>query len=194
MGKIYVLLGKSASGKDTIAKKVMKKMEGKLHPIVPYTTRPIRDGEENGKQYYFVTDEEKEKLIEQGVVVEMRTYQTVNGPWSYFTVDDGNIDLEHNDYLIIGTLESLVKIQTYFTEERVVPIYINVDDGDRLMRAIQREKEEEHPNYKELCRRFLADENDYSEENRKSCNIHNTVENVDLDQSVEKVIAIISKR
>ena len=65
MGKIYVLLGKSASGKDTIAKKVMKKMEGQLHPIVPYTTRPIRDGEENGKQYYFVTDEEKEKLIEQ---------------------------------------------------------------------------------------------------------------------------------
>jgi guanylate kinase len=52
--RIFVILGKSASGKDTIFQRVLA--ECNLNPIVYYTTRPRRTGETHGKDYYFVTD------------------------------------------------------------------------------------------------------------------------------------------
>ena len=56
MGKIFYLMGKSSSGKDTIFKELLKGDE-ELKTIVPYTTRPIRSGEQEGVEYHF-TDEE----------------------------------------------------------------------------------------------------------------------------------------
>ena len=52
MGRIYCVMGKSASGKDSIYHEVMKQ-EPELLPIVPYTTRPIRQGEIEGREYHF---------------------------------------------------------------------------------------------------------------------------------------------
>lgn len=51
-GKIVYLMGKSSSGKDTIFKELMKEGTMDLRTIVPYTTRPIRAGEENGVEYF----------------------------------------------------------------------------------------------------------------------------------------------
>ena len=53
MGKIFCIMGKSATGKDTIYKKILQNSELKLRRIVSYTTRPIREGEEEGVEYYF---------------------------------------------------------------------------------------------------------------------------------------------
>ena len=50
MGKIYYVMGKSASGKDTIYKRLVKKMP-ELGTVRMYTTRPIRDGETNGVEF-----------------------------------------------------------------------------------------------------------------------------------------------
>lgn len=94
-----------------------------------------------------------------------RTYDTVYGQWKYATIDDGQMNLDDSDYLIIGTLESYSKMKSYYGEEYLVPIYIEVEDGERLSRALQRERQQEQPKYDELCRRFLADQNDFSEEN-----------------------------
>jgi len=44
MGKIYYIMGKSSSGKDTIYKKLMERMRGKLKTVTGYTTRPMREG------------------------------------------------------------------------------------------------------------------------------------------------------
>lgn len=52
MGKIVYLMGKSSSGKDTVFKELMKEGTMDLRTIVPYTTRPIRAGEENGVEYF----------------------------------------------------------------------------------------------------------------------------------------------
>ena len=59
MGRIFYLMGKSASGKDTIYKRLLKECP-KLHPVVLYTTRPMRDGERQGTEYYFVNQEQLE--------------------------------------------------------------------------------------------------------------------------------------
>ena len=106
-------------------------------------------------------------------------------------MNDDQIDLEHQNYLIIGTLESYLKIRDYFGKEKVVPIYIEVEDGERLKRAIAREETQETPKYEELCRRFLADQEDFSEEKIKEAGISRRFENDDLDVCVRNIIDFI---
>ena len=146
MGKIFYLMGKSASGKDTLFKEILNRLP-QLKTVVPYTTRPIRAGETNGREYFFSTEEELGQLSKLGKVVECRIYETMMGPWSYFTVDDGQIDLKNQNYLMIGTLESYEKTRNYFGTEKLVPIYITVENGLRLQRALDREKLEPVPHY-----------------------------------------------
>ncbi len=163
MGKIFYVMGKSSSGKDSLYRALLNHPELQLKRIVLYTTRPIRAGEKEGEEYHFVGEKELEALDQAQKVIELRSYDTVQGIWKYFTVDDG-IDLYSRDYLAIGTLVSYKKTAAYYGQENVVPLYIEVEDGERLMRAIQREQTQVHPDYEELCRRFLADCADFSEE------------------------------
>ena len=195
MGSIYCIMGKSSSGKDTIFKLLLDKKDLNINRIVSYTTRPIRSNEKPGEEYNFVSIEEKDKLLESGKVIEIRKYDTVHGPWFYFTVDDGNIDLDNKDYLLIGTVESFVKIRDYYGSDRVLPIYIQVDDGVRLSRALEREMRQEHPKYEEMCRRFLADQQDFSPENIKDANITNVFDN-DQDSNItcERIAEFIKNR
>ncbi len=171
MGKIFCIIGKSATGKDTIYENLLADNDLQVKRIIPYTTRPIRDGEVEGREYHFITMEDVDRLEQEGRIVEVRQYNTVYGPWKYLTVNDGAIDLESGNYLIIQTLEGYVKIRDYYGADKVCPIYIEVEDGDRLMRAIFREKQQDVPKYEEMCRRFLADAKDFSEENIKEAGI-----------------------
>ena len=182
MGKIYYVMGKSSSGKDTIYKKLLAR-HPEFHTIVPYTTRPIREGEHNGVEYYFV-DERRLREIQ---VIEVRSYDTKCGIWTYFTADDGQIDLERHDYLVIGTLVSYEAMKNYFGKNALVPIYIEVEDGERLTRALEREKEQHVPKYAEMCRRFLADEEDFSEENLRRAEIAHRFENEDLSKCLTEI-------
>lgn len=163
VGKIFFVMGKSASGKDTIYKRLLEQFPD-IKTVTLYTTRPMREGEKEGVEYHFIGAETLEAMEAEGRVIEKRTYQTMYGPWSYATVDDGQIDLSRSSYLMIGTLESYESIRTYFGNQDTVPIYIEVEDGERLNRALNRERQQKIPKYTELCRRFLADENDFSEE------------------------------
>lgn len=191
MGKIFYLMGKSASGKDTIYKKV-KEQVPELKTIVIYTTRPIREGEQDGREYYFVDDNRLEKLQESGKVIELREYNTVHGIWKYFTADDGQFDGD-DDYIAIGTLESYVQLRNYFGEERLIPIYIEVEDGLRLERALARERMQANPKYEEMCRRFLADAADFSVDNLEKAGITHKYFNIDMEKCVEEIILGIQK-
>ena len=192
MGKIFCVMGKSATGKDTIYQKLLQENALQLKRIIPYTTRPIREGEENGREYHFCAEADVEKLKNEGKIVELRAYDTVYGVWKYFTVNDGNIQLDKENYLLIGTLEAYVKIRNYFGVENTVPIYIEVEDGERLLRAISREKEQDVPKYEEMCRRFLADAKDFSEEKLKEAGIEKRFINASLDTTLEEVESYIT--
>ena len=186
MSKIFYLMGKSASGKDTIYKKVKERMP-ELKTIVIYTTRPIREGEKNGREYYFVDDKKIKEFQEAGKVIELREYNTVHGIWKYFTVDDGQFDGDDN-YLAIGTLESYVQLRAYFGQERLVPLYVEVEDGLRLERALARERMQATPKYEEMCRRFLADAADFSVENLNSAGITRKFVNIDMEKCVDEIV------
>ena len=187
MGK---MMGKSSSGKDTLYKEVLKALP-KLKTLVLYTTRPIREGEQEGIEYHFVTDEELERFEKAGKIIEERTYDTVYGAWKYATIEDGQINLAAYDYLVIGTLESYAGMKKCYGAENLVPIYIEVEDGERLSRALSRERQQEQPKYEEMCRRFLADQKDFSEENLEEAGIVRRYYNDDKVQCLEKIIGEI---
>lgn len=191
MGKLIYLIGKSSSGKDTIYRELLKMQELKLKKVVLYTTRPIREGEKEGVQYNFVDDETFFALKKDGKVIEDRQYNTYYGLWRYFTVDDGMIDLEHHNYLIIGTLESYVRTAEYYGSDKVLPIYLDLDDGIRLQRALNREMTQEVPKYEEMCRRFLADSEDFSDDKMEEAGITKRFNNEDLNKCLEEIKAYL---
>lgn len=193
MGKIFCLLGKSSSGKDTIFKELEKEKRLNLIPVVSYTTRPKRTYETDGLEYNFIDEQILKKYIDKGKVIEQRKYDTVNGIWYYCTIDDGQIDLTKGDYIIIATLESYIAFENYFGTDVVIPLYIEVDDGIRLKRALEREISQNSPNYEEMCRRFLADSQDFSEENLQKCNIHKRYKNDDLNRCIKEIESDILK-
>lgn len=186
MGKIYYIMGKSSSGKDTLYRG-LKEQFPEFRTVTPYTTRPVRDGEENGIEYFFVPKEKLDEFGAAGKLIELRTYHTVCGDWHYATVDDGQIELSEADYLVIGTLESYKKVREYYGEKNVVPLYIEVEDAERLTRAIARERQQASPRYDELCRRFLADKEDFSEENLAEAGITRRYYNTDKLQCLEEI-------
>jgi guanylate kinase len=189
MAKIYVLMGKSATGKDTIYKKILENNKIDLKEVVTYTTRPIRDNEQDGVEYNFVTEEFFNEMKNNNNIIEYRTYNTIHGLWYYFMVNDGQIDIESDEnYIIIGTLESFAQIRGYYGKEVVIPIYIEIEDGERLTRALKREKEQIFPKYEELCRRFLADSKDYSDENLQENDIKIRYTNIEVDKCVSQII------
>ena len=114
-------------------------------------------------------------------------YHTVHGDWTYFTVDDGHIDLDNNDYLLIGTVQSFSNIRKYFGKDMVIPIYIEVDDGIRLQRALTREMSQKEPKYAEMCRRFLADAEDFSEEKLNEAGIDKRFSNDFLEDTITNI-------
>lgn len=193
MKKIFVFMGKSSSGKDTLFKELLKSSEElDIIPYVPYTTRPMRENEENGKDYFFVSDEEFNGLILDGKMLECRAYNTIHGIWKYGTVNDSQFETDKNIAIIL-TLEgynSLISSNSIDTKS-IVPIYIEVEDGERLTRALAREKQQKQPKYKELCRRFLADSEDFSEENLESACINIRFENNNLEECLAQIKSYI---
>lgn len=193
MGRIYYLLGKSATGKDTLYKEILKRRP-KLRTVTMYTTRPIREGETDGVEYFFTGREELERQLASGKVIESRTYQTIAGSWTYYTVDDGQFNVADDEScLMIGTLESYEKMCAYFEAGKMVPVYIEVPDGIRLLRAVKREENQKKPNYREVCRRYLADEKDFSEENLERLGITKRYQNTDMEMCVEEILRDLDK-
>lgn len=193
MGRLFLMMGKSSTGKDSIYAKLLGKDAPKLKGIVPYTTRPIRKGERDGVDYHFCSDERRRELEEAGLVVELRSYFTIHGRWDYFTVDDGQIDWEGPDCIMIGTPEAFLKLKAYYKNREIIPIYIEVEDGVRLLRAVERERRQQHPKYEELCRRFLSDSEDFSPEILTQVGITRSFFNEDVDKTAEEIADYISK-
>ena len=195
MGYLYVLMGKSATGKDSIYKKLLENAELNLKEVVLYTTRPMRKKETDGVEYHFVTEDKLKELRSDGKVIEERCFNTIAGPWYYFTVNDGKMDLTTGDYICINTLAGFNQIKKYLGNDRVKPVYIEVSDIELIKRAVKREEKQTNPNVTELCRRFLADNADFSEENLRlsEIDVKSRFNNDELEVCVDKITAYIKE-
>ena len=187
-------MGKSASGKDSIYRRLFENRGLAFKPLVTYTTRPIRSGETQGVEYHFTDIAGMKAMEEKGLIIEARVYHTVHGDWYYFTADDGKVSIKEDNYLIVTTPEAFKKLKAYYGAEYVHPIYIEVEDGLRLSRALERERMQKEPKYKELCRRFLADADDFSDEKLKDAGIEKRFVNTDIDSVLKEITEWILSR
>lgn len=175
-GKLFCILGKSGAGKDTVFEALLQDASLSLRPVVAYTTRPRREFERDGREYHFVTEAAFARLRAAGKIIEERSYDTVRGVWRYATVDDGEVDFSLGSYLMIATLEALPGLRARFGAQ-VVPFYLAVEDGLRLRRMLRRESRRQKPDYEEVCRRFLADNRDFSPSMLQKAGVSDRVEN-----------------
>ena len=194
MGQLYYIMGKSASGKDTMYQSLLEEESIKLLPVVLHTTRPMREGEKQGREYWFVEEDELKALRNKNQIIEEREYQTTRGIWRYATTWDSIGQIKRKNYLAVGTLESYEKLKDGLGEERIVPIYLEVDDGIRLQRAINRELKEKNPNYAEVCRRYLTDDADFSEEAIRRQGIDKKFDNRSFPECLQEIIEYIHQQ
>lgn len=75
----------------------------------------------------------------------------------------------------------------------MVPLYLEVSDETRLLRSIDRERQQASPKYAEICRRFLADEEDFKPENLLRLNIVHPYNNEDSEESKLQIVRKIQE-
>ena len=188
-------MGKSASGKDSIFHKILEKTKWKS--LIPYTTRPMRDGEVEGQEYHFISTDQFKSYIDRGIMAEFREYDTVFGKWYYGTILPADITATGKDtgvgYLAIGTLESYMQLKRKLGEENIFPIYIEVPDELRLERAFHREEGRGNMTREEILRRFKADDEDFSEEKLKKAGIDRRYLNLELSSCLNEILSEIYK-
>ena len=184
-------MGPSSSGKDSIYQRILTENHFALQKMIMYTTRPKRIHEKQGREYYFCTEEEMIQLAQEKKIIEARKYDTVYGPWYYFTTME-NIHLETQNYLGMNTLVGLDNYLKYYDPKNIISILIQTEDSIRLTRALERENGQENPKYDEMCRRFLADSVDFSKENIQKRKITAIIDNNGtLEESMEQVNKVL---
>ena len=149
--KMIILCGKAGSGKDTLLHEVYEKNKDKLNLIVSDTTRPPRDNEVNGVDYNFVTDSFFQSHLEDYI-----EYTNFNGWWYGTPTTSFNLDKINIGIMNLQGVESLYDRQDNI---KLKLFYISAPDKERMLRQLQRET---YPDVEEICRRFLADEEDFS--------------------------------
>ena len=132
-----------------------------VKPVISYTTRPIRDCEIDGREYYFITEKEFERMKNNDEFVETRVYETVNGNW-YYGLPKNGINLEDdNNYITILDFDGLLELEKWLRSicqiDKLTSIYINVTEQNRLMRSLNREQNMTKRQVEEVIRRYYDD-------------------------------------
>lgn len=149
--KILALCGKSAAGKDTLLQEILKLNRPDIHEIISCTTRPPREGEVHGKNYYFLTNEEFADKIEKGEMLEA----TVFRDWCYGT----SLDTLNPEAINVGVFNvDGIDILCDNPNVDLYVVLIQASDKCRLIRSLRREI---NPDVDEIVRRYLADKKDF---------------------------------
>ena len=185
--KVVALYGKAGAGKDTILQRLMGEAyaDERFNEIISCTTRPPREGEIDGVNYYFVTEEEFTHLVLTSQMLEATCFNR----WYYGTP----ISSVNSEKINIGVFNP-AGLAALLDDARlaVLPIHIYTDDKTRLLRQLNREKQ---PNVKEICRRFFADEDDfeklYMTLDDPDCLMYGVDNSFNADHTAELVYSII---
>ncbi len=188
MKKLYILMGKSAAGKDTVMSRVIA--EG-MPKKITHTTRPMRENEENGREYFFETEETHNQALKNNTILEQRVYNTTKGLWYYWS-DTSPLEAERT--VTVSTLEGYKKLKAFYGDA-AIPVYIYCRDDIRMERLLKREEAQKNPDYKEICRRFIADSRDFGEELLLDAGVSETDSwPCEDEQDLEKIVKFITEK
>ncbi len=184
MAIIFCLLGKSASGKNTILSKLIKYELG-LIPIICYTTRQKRINEIDGIDYHFVEKQKEIELTTQYKVIAYRKYHTLLGKYSYFFLDDNTVKRNTNNrYIVILGLKEYLMFQNYFYTPCLVPIYVHINFRHRVRRLFKRNQNRFQL---EMIRRLIYDAFYYRKRSLTKAGINHVVKNKDIDSCILEI-------
>ena len=144
--KRIILVGKAASGKDHLRKTIESRG---FKYAVSYTTRPPREGEVDGKDYFFITDETAQQMVQDGLFYE---HVYFNG-WLYGT----SVEQFFSDDLFIMTPKGIHEVKPEDRLESFV-IYLDISSNVRIKRLNKRDMPGDS-----VKRRIEADELDFSD-------------------------------
>ena len=149
---IIVLVGKTASGKTTVANELCENHGYKR--IITYTTRPMRENEVQDVDYHFISDEQFNKMVENNEFTEYKRYNTAHGVWSYGSVVTLEQELSDDCYVIILTPQGLRNLSRKMS--RYIAFYLNVSLKSQLERLKKRGDEEQ-----QIIKRLINDAKDF---------------------------------
>lgn len=160
MAKIYALVGCSAIGKDAILNKLVQ-VKKDLKTIVSTTSRNMRAGEQQGREYNFVSSEQANEKLINNEFIESRSYKVANGDTWIYGITKDSIDLDsNNNYIVIVDFNGLCELNNYLSNEgykNTISIYIDGSYQTRLLRSLQREGKMKDVQIEEVLRRFKDD-------------------------------------
>lgn len=179
---IIAITGKSASGKDSIAR-VLANQYGYKY-VISTTTRPMRSNEQQGINYHFISDEEFQRLIDNNMLIEYRYYDAIeNGRkkrWHYGITKD-EIDLDKQSVVAVVDLKGLEDLKNHF-RNKVISFYIDVPEEERRLRAMARDINFEE---EEFIRRTIDDDIKFKNVKYK---VDAIVQNIDFNQCIRNIV------
>ena len=181
--KVIAICGKSAAGKDTLLQTMLSVLGDEVHEIISHTTRPPREGEVEGKNYYFTTDDIFMRKIWHNEMLETAKYRN----WWYGTA----IDALDEDKINIGVFnrKGLDSLKNYKGDLDLYVVYVIADDKVRLLRSLHRE---EHPDVAEIVRRYQADEEEWRGYVGANFIVENSGDGIGYDRKVDITNHIIA--
>lgn len=186
--KLFVLIGKSGSGKSTIEKEIDRL--GYANKVISTTTRSPRSYEQDGVDYYFLNETVFNIYLKQGQYAEHSTYPTVWGDANY-GINKNDIKLNEGNAIAVVNPHGYFQLIDSLGKENVVGIYIDRDDRERVISAIERDKSDDLVSIlEEVKRRVLADDFDFDGMKNK---VDYVVENHRLHIAIDNIIEIIKK-
>lgn len=138
---LTILVGMSGSGKDAIQKELVNPdNDYEVERLVTATTRPMREGEQDGIDYHFMSREDFLKGIEKGEFIEHRAYDTLVAgkpdTWYYGSPKTG-LDPD-KDYCIILDVQGAKDFVEHYGRENCFVVNVVVRDDVREERAMSR--------------------------------------------------------
>lgn len=176
MYKIIALIGKAGSGKDTMMHRVLERNPN-LHEIVSCTTRPRREGEVEGVNYFYLTPEQFGDKVLHNEMLEATCFND----WFYGT----SYESLRSDVTNIGVFNP-AGIESLLGRRDVIVhvFYVTASPKNRLLRQLNREKD---PDVDEIIRRYKADEIDFADLNFEYDVLYNEIYE-DLNAGVEAIL------
>lgn len=170
---IIVLAGKSGSGKDTICNALLEaskegEIDQHIEKIVTATTRQPREGELDGREYHFLTNEQFEEKIKSGEIFEHREYDSKDGKIYYGSEKINLFDKERKeDYITILDLEGAKAYQEAYGKENVFIVEVDAPENIRMQRVTSRESDaaKASEEWSKRSAKDIADFNDFSRNN-----------------------------
>lgn len=180
--RIIAFMGQAGSGKDTLMQRILTKNHS-LHEIISCTTRPPREGEVNGVNYFFITPTQFGDKVLNGEMLEATCFND----WFYGT----SYDSLRSDCVNIGVfnpagIESLIERK----DIELTVFYVQASDKTRLLRQLNREQD---PDVHEIIRRFKADWIDFDDLSDIPYVVLTNETPQDLEEAISKVFQYMDK-